>query len=87
MKVADLDPPKFRASVFMRRVLRSRFQRWMLSVGIHLRDKLAAASARVNCSLDDWSLLPADGVWDFNLSRKGLRPCSPICELRTPGST
>ena len=41
----------------------------------------------MNYSVEDWLLSPADGVWDFNLSRKGLRPCSPDCELRTPGVT
>ena len=87
MTVADLIPPKFRASVYTRRISRFRFQRWMLSVGIDLCNKLVAPFASANCSVEDWFMSPADGVWGFDLSCKAFCLCSPTCDLRTPQVT
>ena len=87
MKVAGLAPPKHRTAAFLRRVSMFRLQRWTLRLDVELRTKLAEFLGGSNCSLEEWVAKPPDGVWNFDLSRKGLRPCSPERGLCVPGKT
>ena len=84
MKVADLIPPKHRPAVFMRRIATCRLQRWMLSLGVELRTRLLESLGGAKGSLEEWLEKPSEDVWKFDLSRKGLRLCSPECELCVP---
>ena len=85
MKVADLIPPEYRAAVLMRRVLAFRLQCWTSSAGVELQTNLAEPSASSDCSVEERLDVPSDGVWNFGLPCKGLRVCSPHCDLCVPG--
>ena len=81
LKIADTIPPRSRATARMRRILRFRFQRLELRLGIDSCEKLSSSLARENCSVKDLSQLPANGVWNFGLLR------TSACKLCIPGKT
>ena len=87
MEVAELIPPRHRGAVFKPCIASFRFQRWMLSAGWQLRPKLAEALRSSTRSAEDWLEQPCNGVWDFDLSRKGLRLRTPHCNLCVHGKT
>ena len=87
MRAAELIPTQRRAAVSKRRILTFCCQRWFLSFGLKLRDRLVSLMRPKERTAEEWISLPLEGVWNVDVSRKGMRLCSPDCQSCVPGKT
>ena len=49
--------------------------------------QLASALRYNECAAEEWLQLPFGGVWNFDVSSKGMRLCPPGCQLCVSGKT